>query len=290
MISNIKTRLLKLVHRSLYRPGHYYSPIPDLKKIKQYENSIFDSCKKNIPGIDLNEEGQKDLLDQFTSFNQEFPFKNIPQQNPKLRYYIKNNFFNKSDAFYLFAFLRKFKPKRVIEVGSGYSSAVILDTNNIFLVNKVESTFIEPYPERLKSLLKRDDSNFTIIEKKVQYVNPHAFKILEKDDILFIDSSHISKVGSDLNYILFQILPVLKPGVPIHFHDICFPFEYPKEWVMNGIYWNEAYLLKSFLMFNNNFEFLIFNDFLAIHHHVWLAENINHAKDPGGSLWLRKTS
>ena len=94
----------------------------------------------------------------------------------------------------------------------------------------------------------------------VQNVKLIEFEKLEPNDLLFIDSSHISKIGSDLNYLLFEVLPSLKPGVIIHFHDILYPFEYPYEWIEKGIYWNEAYLLKAFLMHNKNYEILLFND------------------------------
>ncbi|MDQ3393710.1 MAG: class I SAM-dependent methyltransferase, partial [Bacteroidota bacterium] len=285
LIGNIKTRILKLVHKSIYLPGHYCSPIPDLKEILVREDKLFDTSFLKIPGIDINDNGQKELLKIFKSYHSDFPFKNLKEDNLDNRYYFKNGFFNKSDAFLLYSILRKFQPKRVIEVGSGYSSAVILDTNNLFLENRIENTFIEPYPKRLRSLLKKEDVNHQIIEKKVQEVGIEVFKKLEKDDILFIDSSHISKIGSDLNYLLFDIIPLLNPGVIIHFHDICYPFEYPKEWILEGRFWNEAYLLKSFLMYNNCFEILLFNNYLSTHHNEWLTENLFHAKGPGGSIW-----
>ena len=106
-----------------------------------------------------------------------------------------------------FSIINHFKPKKIIEVGSGHSSAVMLDTNEFFFNNSINLTFIEPYPEnRLLNILKTSDfKNNIIIKNFVQNVNFDIYKQLEENDILFIDSSHVSKVGSDLNHILFSI-------------------------------------------------------------------------------------
>jgi hypothetical protein len=130
--------------------------------------------------------------------------------------------------------MRTFKPKEIIEIGSGHSSAIMLDTNEICFDNKINLTFIEPYPEeRLMKILKDSDKiSHTIINKKVQSIDLDTFLSLSENDILFVDSTHVSKVGSDVNFILFEVLPALKPGVLIHFHDIFYPFEMPKHWVL----------------------------------------------------------
>ena len=125
--------------------------------------------------------------------------------------------------------IRYLHPKNIIEAGLGFSTAVALNTNQYYFNNKINLTCIEPYPKLLKSLLNRDDS-LTIKETKIQEVSLSEFqKLNENDDILFIDTSHISKVGSDVNYIIHEILPSLKSGVYIHIHDIHYPFEYRKD-------------------------------------------------------------
>jgi hypothetical protein len=183
-------------------------------------------------------------------------------------------------------------PKRIVEIGSGYSSMAMLDTNEYFFNNSIDLTFIEPYPERFLSLTKSgDDKYYKLIGANLQNVDLSLFEILDKDDILFVDSTHVSKTGSDVNKILFEILPILKKGVLIHFHDIFYPFEYPKEWVLgwNGFGWNEIYLIRSFLMHNKDYEIVLFNTFLEHFHEDWFAENMPLClKDRGGSLWLRK--
>jgi hypothetical protein len=112
---------------------------------------------------------------------------------------------------------------------------------------------------------------------------------LEANDILFIDSSHVSKAGSDVNHLFFTVLPRLKPGVLVHVHDVFYPFEYPLGWLRQGRAWNELYLLRAFLQYNTAFEMLFFNSFLWKHHKEQLAAKLPRmATNPGGSIWLRK--
>jgi hypothetical protein len=185
--------------------------------------------------------------------------------------------------------IRFLKPKRIIEIGSGFSSAVMLDTNELFFNNQINLTFIEPYPERLFSLISEKDKNAThIIQNEVQSVPLETFAQLQAGDILFIDSSHIIKTGSDVNYVIFEVLPILKPGVLIHFHDIFYPFEYPKEWVYAGRNWNEDYFLKAFLMYNETFEIRLFADYIHRMHKEAFRRMPLCYKNFGGSLWMEK--
>ncbi len=190
--------------------------------------------------------------------------------------------------------LRHFRPRKVVEVGSGHSSAVMLDTNEAFLDARVDFTFIEPFPEnRLNSVLRAQDKEIAkIIPDFVQNVPLSIFAELDENDLLFIDSSHVSKGGSDLNYLIFEVLPVLKRGVLIHFHDIFYPFELPDKWVLERKwYWNENYLLRAFLMYNDSFEIVNFNSYLVVNLEKWFAKykpySLNKTKE-AGSIWLRK--
>jgi hypothetical protein len=186
--------------------------------------------------------------------------------------------------------IRHVKPKKIIEVGSGYSSAAALDTDELFFDNAIKCTFIEPYPELLLSLMKEGDKDrATIISSKLQSVSLNVFSELSAGDILFIDSTHVSKTNSDVNYVFFELLPSLAEGVYIHIHDIMFPFEYPKEWVYEGRAWNEAYLLRAFLQYNSTFEIVFFYNFLQYFHRERFADAMPLIlKNPGGSIWLRK--
>lgn len=186
--------------------------------------------------------------------------------------------------------LRHLKPQRVIEIGSGYSSALMLDVNEMFLGHQVEFTFIEPFPKLLKSLVRTSDlEQSTLIDKPLHAVGQEIFGDLRSGDILFVDSTHVSKAGSDVNEIFFEILPSLEGGTYVHIHDIFFPFEYPEEWIRETRAWNENYLVRAFLTNNSNYEIILFNNFLGIHCESALERLLPLAAgNSGGSLWLKK--
>ncbi|HEX6383406.1 MAG TPA: class I SAM-dependent methyltransferase, partial [Anaerolineae bacterium] len=128
-----------------------------------------------------------------------------------------------------------------------------------------------------------------IIARPLQDVSLDRFSALTAGDILFIDSTHVAKIGSDVNYLFFEILPALAPGVYVHIHDILYPFEYPAAWVYEGRAWNEAYLLHAFLQYNPTFSIQFFNTYLERVHEPWFRQEMPLClKDPGGSIWLRK--
>lgn len=283
---------LKLLESCGYLPGNYYSPIPDLTEIRRRQDAIF---KKNreVSGIDLNKNEQFNLLQQFAIYYKDLPYDFKSRKDSGTRYRAKETWYTNSDAIMLFCMLCHFKPARIIEVGSGFSSAIILDTNERYLNNKTTVTFIDPEPQRLLGLLKEEDKkNCSIRNTIVQDVSLDLFKTLEANDILFIDSSHISKVGSDLNYILFEVLPVLKPGVIIHFHDIYFPFELPMHWVIERKwFWNENYILRAYLTGNKEYKIINFNSFLHDEYRQWFVDNMPDcliAENESGCIWLSK--
>ena len=267
-------------------PGHFYSPIPALQNVKENEDKIWGELSKDLPGIDLNEKKQTELLHRLSAYYPQQPWTDDRQNH--LRYYFNNPNYSYGESILFFCLLMHLKPQNVIEIGSGHSSCVLLDTSDVFLESSVSATFIEPYPQLLSSLLKPGDK-VHIIEKKLEEVPSDIYSSLSAGDILFIDSTHVSKVGSDVNHIFFKVLPRLKSGVYIHFHDIYFPFEYPKEWIFQGRAWNEAYLLRAFLQYNDEFEIVLFNSFLG-HFHRSLFETHMPlcTKNPGSSIWIRK--
>ena len=238
-----------------FSPGGYYSPIPSIEEIKGYTFDI--PLPEVLPGIDLNSAEQLNLLDSFESFYKELPF--CDEKTDGLRYYYQNGAYSYSDAIFLYCMIRHLKPKKIIEVGSGFSSSVTLDTNELFMGNTINCTFIEPYPERLESLLKDTDRKSVLIYKKrLQEIPVDVFLELDENDILLIDSTHVSKFNSDVNYIFHKILPMLNNGVYIHFHDIFYPFEYPSEWLLKGRAWNEQYMLRAFMEYNNRFKIVLY--------------------------------
>jgi predicted O-methyltransferase YrrM len=187
--------------------------------------------------------------------------------------------------------LRQLRPERVIEIGYGYSTLLLPDTLDQMAPTDTTCVCIEPYPDLLHSLLTPEDhSRVEIHACEAQGADLAWFDALPENDILFIDSTHVSKTGSDVNYELFEILPLLNAGgVYIHFHDIYFPFEYPKEWVYQGRNWNEAYLVRAFLQYNNEFKIACFNSYLGQMHPELFAEtDPMFLKHHGSSLWIRR--
>jgi hypothetical protein len=276
-------------YTTAFAPGHFYSSVPGLAEIRSREAEIFDRVPDRIPGVDLNETGQLQFLSALSEFYRDLPF--TPERQPGLRYYFENRNFSYADAIAFYSMIRHAKPRRIVEVGCGFSSCVALDTNERFFSNAIEMTFVDPFPQLLQALMFPGDAGRTrIIQDYVQDVPLRTFNQLEANDILFVDSSHVLRTAGDLNHILFQVLPYLKPGVYVHFHDITFPFEYPKEWVFESRAWNECYALRAFLQHNNAYQILYFNSFLMRSHRQFFEERMPLClKNPGGSLWLRKT-
>jgi predicted O-methyltransferase YrrM len=279
---------LNFKKNSCYPAGHYYSTIISVDDVKKREHEIWNkSLIEGINGIDLKTENQIKLVNSFKKYYDEIPFKS--EKQTKIRYYFENGFYSYTDGIMLYSMIRHCRPKRIIEIGSGFSSAIMLDTNELFFSNQIELTFIEPYPDRLLSLINNKDKKIsTIIESDVQEISLNNFAKLETGDILFVDSTHVIKTGSDVNYILFEILPSLQSGVLIHFHDVFYPFEYPKEWVFMGRNWNEDYFLKSFLMYNTKFEIKLFSEYLhRLHPQAFKNMPLTY-KNFGGNLWIEK--
>jgi predicted O-methyltransferase YrrM len=269
-------------------PGHFYSPIPGDADIAVMEKKLSVKVPESIPGIKLNLDEQKELLKEFERYYRELPFPET--KNPELRYFYENPNYLYSDAIFLHCMIRHFRPGRIIEVGSGYSSCCILDTNERFFDDAITCTFLEPYPELLLSLIRpEDEQRLEIIPRRLQEVDIDLFDRLGENDLLVIDSTHVLKTGSDVERLFAEILPRLQPGVLIHFHDIFYPFEYPRNWVLEGRAWNEIYALRSFLQYNETFRIVIFNTCLEQLMPEYFAEKMPLClKNTGGSIWLRK--
>src|ERR1700732_2462923 len=179
-----------------YPNGHFYSPVVDPEEIRLGAAKTWPEEITSISGIDLNSPSHEYILEKlFPKYYPEFDYPEHGEEDDVLKsFYIQNSQFSWLDARSLFVLLREWKPKRIIEVGSGYSTALMNDVNLRFL-NKLSSiTAIEPFPRPfLRSL-----ETIKLIEEKVQHVSFDVFDELERGDILFIDSSHVSKTGSDV--------------------------------------------------------------------------------------------
>lgn len=219
-------------------PVHYYSPIPDTGS---FEPELF-RRELSLEGVDMNREGQLAWLrDVAANHAGEF--------SPR-----KNSGLSLADACILHCMIRHFKPERMVEIGGGESTAISL---NALEMNRAEGhdytfTSVEPYPSA--SLRALANPYFELVEEKVERL-PLSF--FADTDMLFIDSSHVSRIGGDVNFEILELVPSLKPGAVVHWHDIMIPGNYWEDWSHEGNkFWNESYMLHAFLQFNSSFRVL----------------------------------
>ncbi|MEP7310462.1 MAG: class I SAM-dependent methyltransferase [Acidobacteriota bacterium] len=269
--------------------GHYYSPIPSRADVGARVQAG-PRPGSEIPGVNLKIEAQRELLQKWRAFYGALPFPE--ERTPECRYYFRQTSFCYADAIFLYSFLRHVQPRRIVEVGSGFSSAVMLDTVDRFFDHRPQITLIEPFPINLRKLLRPQDYQaITLVEDKVQNVPVDTFKSLQSGDLLFIDSSHVMKYGSDVQFLMFEILPQLPIGVFVHFHDVFDSFEYPPEWLLKGWYWNEDYVLRAFLSYNNSWEICLFGNYAVGAFGDFFRDHMPLClKNPGGSLYVRRTA
>jgi hypothetical protein len=268
-------------------PGHFYSPVPDLDEVDNAAPRLF-APRTALPGVDLREAEQLAIFRELCALAREAPIPTSPTD--VARYGTDNLNYGIGDASMLQAMLRKLRPRRYLEVGSGWSTALALDTSEQFLGSWMSVTAIEPYPELLASCLRPGDP-VEILAQQVQSVPLSRFQELEANDVLFIDSSHVLKTASDVHFLFTSVLPVLSPGVYVHVHDMFWPFEYLEHWIKQGRAWNECYLVHTFLLFNTTYEIVLFNHYLAeCHRDVIAAELPAMLENTGGALWLRRVN
>jgi hypothetical protein len=268
-------------------PGHFFSPIPPLAEaLAAYE--VLGRPRKTLPGVALDLDRQMVLVEALQRYYEGQPFSEHPTQDR--RYFLDNPAYPYTDGLFLYCMIRYLRPRRIIEVGCGYSSCAILDTNELYFGNEIRCTFVDPYPDLLLALIRPDDlERVEIISSRVQDIPIQRFAELSANDILVIDSTHVSRIGSDVNHLIFEVLPLLGDNVYVHFHDIYLNFEYPREWIVEGRAWNEAYLLRAFLMFNSLYEIVLHTTYV---YHFFTEFFLNNLplcqKNAGGSLWLRR--
>lgn len=264
----VQDALRRAINRGLWvKPGHYYSPIPSQRDIARKPREPF--------GIDLCEPSQLDLADRLAALMAEVPTGHAEGW----RWFEPNNMFGRPDGPTYYAMIAHLRPKRVVEVGSGFSSAIALDAADRHAL-ETSFTFIEPYPARLRALLRHADTDrTTILPIPVQDVDLEVFTALEAGDILFVDSTHVVKTGSDVVAVMLHVLPRLATGVWIHVHDIFWPFAYPKRWLAEGRAWNETYLVQALLL-GGLVRLRLWGS--------WLATKGREEYARAGSIWLER--
>jgi len=264
--------------------AHYYEPLFDKKKLQYPLRN-----DRTLPGINWNTNEQLNLLKSFTYNNELIQFPE--NQKSQLSFYYRNSSYGTGDSEFLYNMIRHFKPNRIIEIGSGIST---LMAQNAVRKNTDENPkysckhiCIEPFEAPWL-----EKTGVDVIRKKVEEVEKDFFTQLNKNDILFIDSSHMIRPQGDVLYEYLELLPILNAGVIIHIHDIFSPKDYLDEWIDEDVrFWNEQYLLEGFLSFNSSFKIIAALNYL--HHNFFneLSEKcpmLTIEREPG-AFYIQKT-
>lgn len=272
--------------------GHFYSPVVDIVQARAERARIWPDAPPPVLGIDFDEAGQRRRLEELLGAHLEgFDYPDQAPAGAVAGYHDGNGQFDGLDARLLFAMLRRHRPPRIVEVGSGYSSLLMADVNRRFLAGQARITCIEPFP---RPFLRAADAGLRLLAQPVQAVAMAEFAALAAGDLLFIDSSHVAKTGSDVNHLYFEVLPRLAPGVLLHVHDIFLPDEYPPDWVLEDRRsWNEQYLLRALLMDSGAWRVELGAHYAATRLGDTLADLLRRQGQPpcrGASFWLRKAA
>jgi predicted O-methyltransferase YrrM len=262
-------------------PNHFYWPIPDSKDVLKYD---FDK-KFSLDGIRIDDSKMLKLLREISQYKKEYA-----------EIHNESAYASNGDGAVLYGMVRIIRPRKIVEVGSGFSTKIALTAlkkNDIEDGTKSRIIAIEPYPKPVLKELVAGNENVTLLQSKVQEVGLEPFKELQSGDILFIDSSHLIAIGNDVHHLYLSVLPKVAAGTVIHIHDIRFPFDYPKDWVLKAKkFWTEQYLLQMFLAFNDSFEILFAGNYMYDKYPKLMSDslvglNIGTEGWPG-CFWMRR--
>ena len=268
---------------------HFYSPIPDVRSL---DDRTFDE-PSSMAGVEIEEAGMLALLDELASrYRAEWEEWPGDERDPH-GYYADNPWFAAVDAAIAWGLVRLGRPRRVVEVGSGMSTrllAAALRRNSAEGDGEPELVTIDPHAgalvrEGIKGLTR-------LITTPVQDVDLELFTTLGDRDVVFIDSSHVVRAGSDVKHEILEVLPRLRSGVLVHFHDILLPYEYPRSWLVDHWrFWNEQYVLQAFLAHNRDFAVVWAGHLLHRRHPDRLEAAISrYGREHSlpGSFWIRR--
>jgi hypothetical protein len=267
---------------------HYYEPVVFAENLRRPLDQ-----ERSIPGLDLNTAEQLQLLTELRHGNE---LRKIPvQKNAEAStrsFYFNNGSFEGADAGVLYSMIRRFRPKRFFEIGSGHSTLMVrraIEKNRSDDAGySCRHLCIEPYEQPWL-----EQTGAEILRRRAELCDPSLFDALESGDILFIDSSHVIRTQGDVLFEVLEVLGRLKSGVLIHIHDIFTPRDYPEEWVLRDQkLWDEQYLIEAFLAYNGSFKIIAALNYLNRNHHHELLEVCpvvgSGANVEPRSLWLRR--
>jgi Methyltransferase domain len=267
--------------------NHYHEPVITDKNLSAPPEQV-----RVLPGFDFNFNGQMEILDRFTFSDELLNLEKLSSAGQPFRYDNHGEVFAEGDAEALYSFVRAFKPGTIIEIGAGQSSIVIelaIERNRIDDLGYAPrhicfEPFENPWLESLGATIRRE---------RIETADLSIFADLREGDILFIDSTHVIRPQGDVECVILKILPILKPGVLVHFHDIFSPRDYISKFIIEDRkFWNEQYLLEAFLSMNPHYEVI-----LALHDLQQRREPKLYASFPmlkeklnrnPGSFWIRR--
>jgi predicted O-methyltransferase YrrM len=232
-------------------PKHYYSPVADIPSLER--STATWAHPSAMPGIPWNLEEQAAALREICA-----PYREEYTDPVFMKEYRGNRLgpgYGPIESLALYAAVRHYAPARIIEVGSGASTFHMLEAarkNASEGRPQARLTCIEPHP----SAALGSEAGIVLVRSEVQRVAVDQFRTLEDGDLLFIDSTHTVKPGSDVNFLILEVLPRLRPGVIVHFHDIYFPFDYQRDVLRSFLHWSESSLLRAFLINNPHVQTL----------------------------------
>jgi hypothetical protein len=272
-------------------PNRYDEPIPDTRELSE----TLWSQRSELVGIDMNAAAQLGLLARFVAqYKDEYDRFPLAKTSCPYEYHVNNTQFESVDGEILYSMVRDLRPRKIVEIGSGFSTFLSAQAALKNRENdpdfKCELIAIEPYPS---DVLRAGFPGFArLIETEVQQVPLGEFAALQPNDILFIDSSHVLKLGSDVQYEYLEVLPRIPAGVVVHVHDIFLPSEYPEKYALEQFMFpNEQYIVQAFLIFNDTFEVLWSSSFMHINHPAKLETAVasyRRTERWPGSLWMRR--
>lgn len=265
-------------------PVNYHSPVPDTRELDELD---FRERADFLALCHVDAAGQLSFLESIARWAAETD--SLPGEQPSPDdFHWNNSFFGNLDALTYYCIVRELKPRRIVEIGCGYST--MLSARASVLNGHTELLCVDPHPAKVLTGLRGVKR---VLAVRAQRLPREFFDELGDGDILFVDSSHVSKIGSDVNFLVLDVLPRLRDGVLVHFHDVFLPYEYPRAWVDGLAFLNEQYLLAAFLLFNERFELLALNQYLSRVHRDGLEKAFARTFPPQplvepSSLWLRR--
>jgi hypothetical protein len=268
--------------------SRFHSPLVDTEEVVRDRARLWGRPLAEPPGVDMRAAAQLALLESLRPLAPDFAYpRTAAARRRPYEFYEDNGLFEGLDARIWFCLARHLRPRRIVEVGGGFSSLLTADVNRRYFEGTAAFFCIEPFPR--PDLLAGVPGLSKLLPFRVQEVPLRLFESLGENDVLFIDSSHVSKTGSDVNFLCLEVLPRLAAGVLVHFHDIFVPAEYPEDWVLKrGYSWNEQYLVHALLIDSVGFE-VVFGSWFTSQRYPEQTQAIFGGRYAGGSLWLRRT-